>query len=87
MTGASPMISLRRAGTREHTLLAWEKVAGRDHPNTLATRVNLAVVLRLRGHPDAAREDGRGVLAGLPSRLPRTIRARCWSHAPISPAI
>jgi tetratricopeptide (TPR) repeat protein len=55
----------------EQTALTWEKVAGSGHPNTLATRANLAVVLRMRGNPAAAREMNEGVLAGFQRLYPR----------------
>lgn len=50
----------------ETTAIMWEKIpgAGPGHPNTLATRANLAAVLRVRGNPAAAREMNESVLEG-----------------------
>jgi tetratricopeptide (TPR) repeat protein len=35
----------------EKTAADWEMIVGRDHPNAVATRANLALVLRQRGNP------------------------------------
>ncbi|MEV0583680.1 FxSxx-COOH system tetratricopeptide repeat protein [Nonomuraea sp. NPDC050310] len=49
----------------EETLAGWERIAGRDHPNTWGTCVNLAVVVRLRGNPVRASELDRRAREGL----------------------
>lgn len=47
----------------EETVKAWEKITGgREHPNTLAALVNLAIVLRLLGNPLGASRIDQEVL-------------------------
>jgi hypothetical protein len=55
----------------EQTALMWQKVVGADHPNALTARANLAVVLRMRGNPTAAREMNESVLAAFQDLYPR----------------